>query len=59
MLLASAFRRRNGEAGASGIVGTDLHAERPALAPVPLGGAQLPEPDGPWRAVTSIHQRGL
>ncbi len=56
-LLATAFRRPPAEVEVS--EQTDRSVERPALAPVPLSGAQLPEPEGRWRATPPLQQRGL
>ena len=58
-LLATAFRRPHAEADGSASEQADRSAERPVLAPVPLSGAQLPEPEGQWRATAPLQQRGL
>ena len=56
-LLGAAFQRR-GPDGAASAGNADGSIARPALVPVPLSGAQLPEPEGPWRATMSMHRRG-
>ena len=57
-LLTTAFRRLHAEADGGASEQMDRSMERPALAPVPLSGAQLPEPEGRWRATTPMQQRG-